>query len=74
MKLVEQKIDFTNCNAVQVEETFKKETKFFENAIVREEIYKLNALLIAAKNEFVSLHERKDQIEKLEHTRRMRWF
>ena len=49
---MEQKIDFKTANVSQLEEIFKKESLFFENAMVREEIYKLNAMRIAAKNEF----------------------
>ena len=53
LNLTEQNLDFSkNCGAEQIEKAFKEQTLFFENAVMREETYKLNALRVAASNEF----------------------
>lgn len=53
LNLTEQNLDFSkNCGAEQIGKAFKEQTLFFENAVIREETYKLNALRVAASNEF----------------------
>jgi hypothetical protein len=54
LKLTEQALAGKQgkLSAADVENAFKNQTLFFENAVVREEIYKLNAIRIAASNEF----------------------
>lgn len=53
---------------------FKSQSMFFENAVVREEIYKLNAIRVAASNELEQLKARKAQIDKIEQSKNMRVF
>lgn len=56
LTLTEQNIDFTKAPTGQdVLKAFEGQTKFFENSVVREEIYKLNTLRISTVNELESL-------------------
>lgn len=50
----------------QVCDTFMNQTKFFENAIVREQVFQLRTVQLMAKTEFEKMESRKAEIEKRE--------
>ncbi len=53
----------------QICDTFISQANFFENAIVREQVFQLRALQLIAKTEFDELDARKNEIETLEKSR-----
>ena len=64
LTLTEQNLDFSKATGADVTKAFEGQAQYFENAVVREEIYKLNTLRISTLNELEALRERKAQIEK----------
>lgn len=74
LQLVEREMDFTKLSEDKIKEVYKEETLFFEDAVERESIYKLNATRIAAVQEFSLLEERKAQIDRKELAKNMRYF